>query len=121
MIEDLCTTVSIQGMSGTSYIFNLYGFTKFSELKDAFNEIPALYVFTRRSWNGQIYTHNIIYVGETERLSTRFYNHHKESCIMNNNANCICIHTFYGTQSERQAAETDILNAYDLPCNILNN
>ena len=121
MVEDLNTTVTIKGMSGTNYIFNVYGFSKFSDLLDTFKSIPALYVFSRRYPQGSSFTHDLIYVGETGDLLTRFNNHHKENCIMKGNANCICIHSFHGTELERLAAETDILNAFDLPCNIKNN
>lgn len=122
MVEDLNTTITIKGMSGTNYIFNVYGFARFSDLKDAFKSIPALYAFTRRFPTSAIsYTHDLVYVGETGDLSTRFDNHHKQECIVRSNANCICIHSFHGTQSERLAAETDILNAFDLPCNVKNN
>ena len=122
MVEDLNTTITIKGMSGTSYIFNVYGFSRFSDLADAFKGIPALYAFTRRIPNSVIsYTHDLVYVGETGDLSTRFDNHHKQDCIVKSNANCICIHSFQGTELERFAAETDILNAFDLPCNIKNN
>lgn len=122
MVEDLNTTITIKGMSGTSYIFNVYGFSRFSDLKDAFKSIPALYAFTRRFPNSaSSYTHDLVYVGETDDLSTRFDNHHKQDCIVKSNANCICIHSFQGTELERLAAETDILNSFDLPCNIKNN
>lgn len=122
MVEDLNTTITIKGMSGTNYIFNVYGFTRFSDLKDAFKRIPALYAFTRRFPTSAIsYTHDLVYVGETEDLSTRFDNHHKQECIVRSNANCICIHSFYGTKTSRLAAETDILNAFNLPCNVKNN
>lgn len=122
MVEDLNTTITIKGMSGTNYIFNVYGFTKFSDLMDAFKSIPAIYAFTRRfSNNFMSYTHDLLYVGETEDLSTRFDNHHKQDCIVRCSANCICIHSFQGTQTERRAAEADILNAFDFPCNVKNN
>ena len=121
MVKDIDTTVTIQGLSGTDYIFNVYGFDRFADLIDAFKSIPALYAFTLRFPRGISYTHDLIYIGETGDLSTRFYNHHKESCIMQGKANCICIHSFLGSETERLAAETDILNAFDLPCNDKNN
>ena len=93
-----------------------------SDLKDAFKCIPALYAFTRRFPNSAIsYTHEIVYVGETGDLSNRFDKHHKQDCIIRNKANCVCIHSFHGTQTERLAAEADILNAFDLPCNVMDN
>ena len=121
MVEDLKTTVKIKGLSGREYIFNVYGFSRFSDLSDAFKSIPALYAFTRRFPYGASFTHDLIYVGETSDLSARFNNHHKEDCISRSNANCICIHSFYGTALERMASEADILNAFDLPCNDKNN
>ena len=122
MVEDLNTTITIKGMSGTNYIFNVYGFSRFSDLADAFKSIPALYAFTRRFPTSIIsYTHDLVYVGETRDLSKRFDNHHKLDCIVRGNANCICIHSFLGSELERLAAEADILNAFNLPCNTKNN
>lgn len=121
MVEDLNTTITIKGMSGANYYFNVYGFSQFSDLVDAFKPISALYAFTRRFSQGSSYTHDLVYVGETGNLSTRFNNHHKEECITKAYANCICIHSFHGTELERLAAEADILNAFDLPCNDKNN
>ena len=122
MVEDLNTTITIKGMSGTNYIFNVYGFSRFSDLADAFKSIPALYAFTRRFPNGiNTYTHDLVYVGETRDLSKRFDNHHKLDCIVRGNANCICIHSFLGSELVRLAAEADILNAFNLPCNTKNN
>ena len=117
MVLDLDKTLTIQGVSGNTYIFNVYGFTRFSDLHDAFKDIPALYVFTKRGFVSGSFIHDLIYVGETGDLSKRFDNHHKENCIMRCDANCICIHSFPGSESERRMAEMDILNAFDFPCN----
>ena len=40
--------LTLDGASGKQYIFDLFSFDDFSELKDAFRASPAIYVFTRR-------------------------------------------------------------------------
>jgi hypothetical protein len=114
MVKDLNTTISIKGMSGVNYIFNVYGFSKFSDLRDAFKGFPALYAFTRRLSHNHTYRHKLIFVGETEDLSSKFIDYPMNPCLDCNNANCICIHSFRGSTQERIAVEEDILNAFDL-------
>ena len=43
------TKLTLDGASGKQYIFDLFSFDDFDELKDAFRALPAVYVFTRRS------------------------------------------------------------------------
>lgn len=117
MVKDLNTTITIKGMSGTDYIFNVYGFKKLSDLENAFMRTPALYAFTRRSSKGISFSHNLISVGETDDLSYRF-NRRKDAGITRNDANCICIHSFCGTSSERKMAESDILKALEIPFSV---
>ena len=64
MVVDLDTTITIQGMSGNNYIFNVYGFNKFSDLYDAFKSISALYAFTRRLPQGIGYTHDVVRISD---------------------------------------------------------
>ena len=109
--------LTLDGISGKQYLFDLFSFDNFSELKDAFQSRPAIYVFTRRRFVENDYTHDLIYIGETENLSTRFKNHHKEQCISAHHANCIGIHGVSIDDQERSMVEKDILSTYDFPCN----
>lgn len=109
--------ITLSGISGKQYIFDLYSFENFDELNGVFASRPALYLFTRRSAAEDGFMHDLIYLGETGNLSDRFNNHHKKDEIMSHHANCIGIHGFVGSDESRKALEKDILSAYDFPCN----
>ncbi len=121
MVIDLQVNMTLQGTSGKTYLFNLYGFDDFDQLKDAFNSLAAIYIFSRRYLDGNTFRHQLLYLGQTKDLSTRYYNHHKMSEIMSNHGNCIWIHVFNGTDIEREEIEKDMLLSYDFPCNDINN
>lgn len=110
------TKLTLNGISGEQYLFDLFSFDDFSELRNAFRSMPAVYVFTRRRMFVNDYTHDLIYLGETEDLSQRFNEHHKEENIMMHHANCIGLHGVTSYE-ERINIEKDILGAYDFPCN----
>lgn len=116
MVENLNKTFSITGVSGKEYTFNMYTFDDFDALKNAFKAVEAFYIFTIRSWNGDKYTHELVYCGETSNLSTRFDNHHAEYCIKRRNTNCISIMIANG-EKQRKQIETDILEGNMFPCN----
>jgi len=109
--------LTLNGISGKQYIFDLFSFDDFSELKNAFLAKPAVYLFTRRSSTMDGFSHDLVYLGETENLAQRFENHHKEQCIMAHHANCIGLHGVTSDDKERLLIEADILSAYDFPCN----
>lgn len=109
--------LTLNGISGKEYIFDLYTFIDFSELRSAFLPRAAVYVFTRRRATSEGFTHDLIYLGETENLSMRFGNHHKESVITAHYANCIGIYGTPFNNEQRKQIEADILAAYDFPCN----
>lgn len=116
MMNDLKNQFTINGISDKKYTFDMYTFDNFDDLKDAFNAISAVYIFTKRAWNGEKYVHTLIYCGETGNLSTRFDDHHAEACINSRNANCISIMVVNG-ETQRKQIETDILEGNYFPCN----
>ena len=116
-MKTLGKRLTLDGISGKQYLFDLFSFDDFSELKDAFQSRPAIYVFTRRRLVENGYTHDLVYLGETKDLSTRFEYHHKEQCISAHHANCIGIHGTSIDENERKSVEKDILSTYDFPCN----
>lgn len=121
MVTDLKVNMTLLGASGKSYIFNLYGYSSFSQLNNAFKPLAAIYVFSQRYLEDNVYRHSLIYLGQTSDLSTRYDNHHKEADITAHFGNCIWIHVFSGTDEEREEAEKDLLASYDFPCNQTNN
>ena len=109
--------ITLSGISGKQYIFDLFSFDEFEELNGVFASRPGVYLFTRRSIAENGYIHDLIYLGETGNLSERFSNHHKKDEIMSHHANCIGIHGVVGSDEDRKEFEKDILSAYDFPCN----
>ena len=121
MLASTNSTLKLAGISGNDYLFNLYTFESFEDLKNSFIAITAIYLFTQRIVALDGFEHNLIYLGETGDLSTRFSNHHKEDCITAHRANCIGIFVFNGDEEQLKNIEIDILSAYDFPCNTQNN
>lgn len=121
MVTDLKVTMTLQGASGKSYLFTLFEYSSFNQLHDAFRPLQALYVFSKRYFSEGAFTHSLIYLGQTNDLSTRFNNHHKETEIGEHYGNCIWIHVCNGTDQQREEAERDLLDAYDFVCNEVNN
>lgn len=101
------TTLTLTGFSGNQYTFGVYRYGT------NFNAIGAVYAVTYRN---SVSKHDIIYIGQTEDLSDRFDNHHKESCFIRNNANCICVHT-ESNENLRLRIEQDLIHNYNPPCN----
>ena len=106
----------------TGVCFKMYSFDEFSDLvSDISNNIAAIYLFTRRTVVNGEGRHDCIYLGETGDISTRYSGHHKEACITKHKANCIGFWWASTDEEKRRAAETDILEANNFPCNEVNN
>lgn len=105
---------TLKGESGKEYSFEIYS------LDNDFKEVGGIYMFTKRTKSGDNYSHYNKYIGKTNDLSTRFDNHHKEECIENNKANCICI-MLVDSEDDRTEIETDLLLGNNTTCNEINN
>lgn len=104
-------TLSLKGKSGNEFTFYIY------ELGTTFKKVGGIYVFTKRTQNSDgTWSHTVLYIGKTEDLSTRFNNHHKESCYMNKGANRLCVRQV-DTESERERIEKDMIQFYNPSCN----
>lgn len=119
-MEKLDNNFTINGKSGRKYEFCMYSISSFDEVKGAFKDISAIYIFTRRykQKDGK-FVHTLIYCGETEHLNLRFYNHDHENDINAHNANCICVMRV--GNADRENFEADILEGNDFPCNTQHN
>lgn len=99
------------GQSGTKYSFNVY------PMDQAFKAVGGVYAVTRRYKNSNGgYSHEIIYVGETGDLSTRFNDHHKADCFTRHKANAICTHRD-DDEDSRLSKEGDLIKKHNPPCN----
>jgi len=106
------STVTFTGKSGTKYDFNVYPWgTSFKK------DYDAVYFITRRTEKPDGgYSHTRIYVGQTEDLSTRFDNHHKQACFDKHKKNCVCVHR-EDDEDTRLDIEQDLIDNYEPPCN----
>ena len=105
------TTVSFTGASGTKYRFGVY------DLDGDLNAIAGVYVVTNRYETAQgRYGHTVIYFGQTGDLGDRFDDHHKADCFADFGANSLCFHAD-GDEQSRLAKESDLIEAYNPPCN----
>ena len=104
------SSVMIKGKSGEEYAFDVWA------LDQAFNPVAAVYAITRRYQNDDSYSHEIIYVGQTDDLSTRFDDHHKAECFKRKNANCICTHRD-NDEDSRLSKEDDLIKLHKPTCN----
>ena len=92
-----------------------YSFTAYSA-DTSFNDVSAVYIFTKRTVNEGKGSHSFLYIGETRELGTRIANHEKWACVNNYGCNCICVHRVEGEQA-RLDIETAFRNAHETPCN----
>jgi hypothetical protein len=105
------SAVTIKGKSGNEYAFDVWA------LDQAFNPVAAVYAVTRRYQNAALtYSHDVIYIGETEDLSTRFNGHHNADCFKKHKANCICTHRD-GDSDSRLEKEDDLIQLHNPVCN----
>lgn len=116
MLRNLHQTLSVEGASGQTYTLHQFSFDDFDDLKGAFPACGGIYVFTRVQSNLQ----TPIYCGKTDDFSTRFNNHHAETCIKRNYADRVSLMEV-DTEKERTRIETDILENYNFACNIQHN
>ena len=92
-----------------------YDFTVYSS-DTPFNDIGAVYVFTKRVTAGGKTTHTFLYIGESGELGTRIASHEKWPCVNRNGVNAICIHQEENERT-RLRVETDLRAANTTPCN----
>lgn len=127
MISYLNEEYKMTGASGREYTFTMYGLGTLDELQETFKDYPHswLYVFTVRDYLQTVrgYTHEPVYVGHTGNFQTRdFANYHKREEIEATGSHSIgiCL-TDHLSDDHRKEMEKDLLEAYDLPCNEVNN
>ena len=102
--------VTFIGVSGRRYQFEPYLILK------EFQKIGAIYIFTRREHSKGRFIYTPLYIGRTQSLADRLYDHHKLDCIARYGGNTICIH-----QEDNEylcsSKERDLITAYSPVCN----
>ena len=100
----------LQGASESKYTFNVY------TADTGFNDIGAVYAFTKRKVENDKVSHDVLYVGETEELGSRISGHDKWPCAKKYGGNCICVHS-ESNENDRLKKETDLIKNYEPVCN----
>ena len=75
-----------------------YSFTAYSA-DTSFNDVSAVYSFTKRTVKDGKGSHSFLYIGETGELGTRIASHEKWDCVNSHGCNCICVHRVEGEQA----------------------
>lgn len=102
---------TFDGISGRGYRFEVHS------MGTDFKAVGGVYAITRRSKNAENgHTHQAIYIGQTQDLSTRFDDHHKANCFETYGANCICTH-LDDKESSRLTKENDLIRRHNPLCN----
>ena len=103
-------TKTFTGASGTPYEFESY------LLWTEFPGIGVVYIFTKRYPSSGKIIHEPLYIGQTQSLAGKFYDHHKFDCVMKQGGNIICIHR-ENNESLRRKKESDLIAALNPICN----
>lgn len=104
-------TVVLTGASGTPYEFSVY------LREDAFKRLGAVYFLAKRiPFAEREAEYTWIYVGESGDISHRPLAGGQKPCIDAHEANCLCLYLEEDPQG-RAAVLTDLVRAYDPPCN----
>jgi hypothetical protein len=100
-------------LSGDTYI--AYDFDIFPIGAD-FHPVGAVYVVTRRTGQGGAGEHQVLYVGETDRLQEHFADHPKADCFTRHNAACVGVHRQEAGDSRRETV-ADLVAQLNPACN----
>ena len=92
-----------------------YAFAAYSA-DTRFNDVSAVYIFTKRTVVEGKGRHSFLYIGETGELGERISNHEKWRCVNEQGCNCICVHLVSG-EKNRKAIEAVFLDENETPCN----
>jgi len=99
-------TITLHGVSGAAYTFALYPWGI------SFNPVPAVYSVLAQGPAG----FGVVYVGETESLSTRFQNHQRQPCFDRKGKTHVAV-LVEASPVRRLAIERDVMLKYQPACN----
>jgi hypothetical protein len=102
-------TVTWTGVSGKKYEYSM------NTIGTTFKPIAGNYIFAREV---RLHEWMAIYVGETDNLQESLESHEKMSCIQENGARHIHVHTSDIDERVRREEADDIIAKWNPPCNI---
>jgi len=99
-------TIPASGVSGKQYSFKMYPWGT------QFKALGAVYLILHEG-NPRF---DLLYVGQTDDLSTRFDNHHKQPCFDRNRRTHIAV-LVEQSEAARLRIESDLIQKYKPGCN----
>jgi len=99
-------TITLKGASKKTYGFDVYPWGT------SFNAVGVVYAVLKANQSN----YSILYIGETGDLSSRFDDHHKQSCFDRNEKTHIGIY-LESSEKQRLTIEADLLGNYSTSCN----
>ena len=103
--------ITWKGKSGTEYKYSIHA------IGTSFKDQPGNYMFIKETQPGRF---RPIYIGETGSLADRLNepdSHHKRPCTKREGATHVCAHINKGGEKARRDEESDLVAAYQPPCN----
>lgn len=98
--------VTATGSSGAQYSFQVYPWGT------PFKAVGAVYLVLRQGNP----SHDLLYVGQTDDLSARFDNHHKQPCFDRKGRTHIAV-LVEPSEPKRLRIESDLVQKYQPSCN----
>ncbi len=99
----------LQGGSMVNYAFEVF------PLDATFHPVAAVYVVTHQEDTGNR-DHEVLFVGETERMPEHLRDHAKAACLTRHGANCVGVHRLDDAAARKEAVG-DLLGQLSPPCN----
>lgn len=100
-------------LSGDTFV--AYDFDVFP-IDAAFHPVAAVYVVTRRTGRGGQDEHELLYIGEAERLPADFTSHTRAACFAEHGAQCVGVFR-QADPTARQETIKDLLGQFRPVCN----
>ena len=107
----MARTITWKGKSGTEYKYWIHA------IGTTFEDEPGNYMFIKETEPSRF---RPVYIGETESLAERLNDpdsHHKRQCTKREGATHLCTHTNSKGENARRDEESDLIAAYEPPCN----
>jgi hypothetical protein len=99
----------LQGGSLINYAFEV------SPMDATFHPVAAVYVVTHQEDTGNR-EHQVLFVGETQRMPEHLRDHAKAACFTQHGVNCVGVHRLEDGTARREALE-DLIGEFHPPCN----
>ena len=102
--------VFFKGASGQVYRFSVHPW------QAPLRRLPGVYLATVREVAEGMETHSVIFVGETDDISSPFHRHPKGACLHMHRRKCKCV-CLHSDTAWRTGVRDDLIAAHDPPYN----